>query len=117
MARGPHNIWRLLRTAGTFQKTGAMDVVLDQLDAPAGARAMLRVLGWPFQWLGYAGDPDLPPVTRAITALASSAGRMSRSVFPRCSSAGNPLICASRSLMLTYSSCGVMNASPIGAEW
>nr|WP_238941414.1 2-polyprenylphenol 6-hydroxylase [Jannaschia sp. Os4] len=62
----------MLRTAGTFQKTGAMDVVLDQLDAPAGARAMLRVLGWPFQWLGYAGDPALPPVTRAIQALGPS---------------------------------------------
>ena len=72
MARGPHNIWRLLRTAGTFQKTGAMDVVLEQLDAPAGARALLRVLGWPFQWLGYEGDPALPPVTRAITALGPS---------------------------------------------
>jgi ubiquinone biosynthesis protein len=28
-----------------------------------------RVLGWPFAWLGYKGDPALPPATRALTAL------------------------------------------------
>ncbi|UWQ17736.1 2-polyprenylphenol 6-hydroxylase [Jannaschia sp. M317] len=70
--RGPHNIWRLIRTAGTFERTGAMDVVLDQLDAPRELRIAARVLGWPFKWLGYDGDPDLPPVTRAITALGPS---------------------------------------------
>ncbi|MGB3407216.1 MAG: 2-polyprenylphenol 6-hydroxylase, partial [Jannaschia sp.] len=70
--RGPHNIWRLIRTAGTFERTGAMDVVLDQLDAPREIRIAARVLGWPFKWLGYDGDPALPPVTRAITALGPS---------------------------------------------
>ncbi|SFJ12693.1 2-polyprenylphenol 6-hydroxylase [Jannaschia pohangensis] len=70
--RGPHNLWRLIRTAGTFEKTGAMDVVLDQLNAPRELRIAARVLGWPFKWLGFAGDPALPPVTRAITALGPS---------------------------------------------
>ena len=70
--RGPHNLWRLARTAGTFERTGAMAVVLDQLAAPGPVRAMARVLGWPFRWLGYEGDPALPPVTRAITALGPS---------------------------------------------
>ena len=70
--RGPHNIWRLARTAGTFERTGAMDVVLDQLQAPRELRIAARVLGWPFRWLGYEGDPTLPPVTRAITALGPS---------------------------------------------
>lgn len=70
--RGPHNIWRLIRTAGTFEKTGAMAVVLDQLDAPRELRIAARVLGWPFRWLGYDGDLNLPPVTRAITALGPS---------------------------------------------
>ncbi|WP_371157940.1 2-polyprenylphenol 6-hydroxylase [Jannaschia sp. 2305UL9-9] len=70
--RGPHNIWRLIRTAGTFERTGAMDVVLDQLDAPRELRIAARILGWPFRWLGYEGDPNLPPVTRAITALGPS---------------------------------------------
>jgi ubiquinone biosynthesis protein len=28
-----------------------------------------RVLGWPFQWLGYQGDPSQPPILRALTAL------------------------------------------------
>ncbi|SDZ06458.1 2-octaprenylphenol hydroxylase [Jannaschia faecimaris] len=70
--RGPHNIWRLIRTGATFEKTGAMAVVLEQVDAPASLRVAARVLGWPFKWLGYSGDPKLPPVTRALTALGPS---------------------------------------------
>ena len=67
--RGPHNIWRLVRTGATFERTGAMAVALDAVEAPARLRLAARVLGWPFAWLGYKGDPTLPPVTRAITAL------------------------------------------------
>lgn len=70
--RGPHNIWRLIRTGATFEKTGAMQVVLEQMDAPAPLRAAARIFGWPFKWLGYSGDPKLPPVTRALTALGPS---------------------------------------------
>ncbi|KFI28834.1 2-polyprenylphenol 6-hydroxylase [Paenirhodobacter enshiensis] len=67
--RGPHNIWRLIRTGATFERTGAMREVLEALEVPARLRLVARVLGWPFKWLGYKGDPALPPVTRAITAL------------------------------------------------
>jgi len=67
--RGPHNIWRLVRTGATFERTGAMRVVLEAFDAPAPLRLVARVTGWPFKWLGYKGDPDLPPATRALTAL------------------------------------------------
>ncbi|UWQ21459.1 2-polyprenylphenol 6-hydroxylase [Jannaschia sp. W003] len=70
--RGPHNIWRLIRTGATFERTGAMTVVLDQIGAPPALRALARVLGVPFKWLGYEGDPALPPVTRALTALGPS---------------------------------------------
>ncbi len=67
--RGPHNIWRLIRTGATFQRTGAMGVVLDAVDAPAPFRLAARIVGWPFAFLGLRGDPDLPPLTRALTAL------------------------------------------------
>ncbi|MFZ5963519.1 2-polyprenylphenol 6-hydroxylase [Thalassococcus sp. BH17M4-6] len=67
--RGPHNIWRLIRTGATLERTGAMGVVLDAFDAPPALRAAARVLGWPFKWLGYEGDPSMPPATRALTAL------------------------------------------------
>lgn len=67
--RGPHNIWRLIRTGATMERTGAMRVALDALDAPVSLRIAARVLAWPFTWLGYRGDPGLPPVTRALTAL------------------------------------------------
>ena len=67
--RGPHNIWRLIRTGATLERTGAMGVVLDAFSAPRSLRIAARALGWPFKWLGYKGDPNLPPATRAITAL------------------------------------------------
>lgn len=67
--RGPHNLWRLIRTGATFERTGAMRVALEAMEAPPRLRLVARIMGWPFKWLGYAGDPALPPVTRAITAL------------------------------------------------
>ncbi|MFN6978715.1 MAG: AarF/UbiB family protein, partial [Gemmobacter sp.] len=67
--RGPHNILRLVRTLATFERTGAIGVVLAALDAPPRLRLVARILGWPFKWLGEAGDPALPPATRSLTAL------------------------------------------------
>jgi len=67
--RGPHNIWRLIQTGATFQRTGAMGVVLDAMDAPPFLRFAARVVGWPLAFLGLRGDQDLPPVTRALKAL------------------------------------------------
>jgi ubiquinone biosynthesis protein len=67
--RGPHNIWRLIRTGATFERTGAMNVALEAIDAPRSLRIVARVMGWPFKWLGIKGDTTLPPITRAITAL------------------------------------------------
>jgi len=67
--RGPHNLWRLIRTGATFERTGAMREVLVALNAPPRLRLLARILGWPWAWLGLKGDPALPPVTRALTAL------------------------------------------------
>jgi ubiquinone biosynthesis protein len=67
--RGPHNIWRLIRTGATFERTGAMTVVLGALDAGPVLRVAFRTLAWPFKWLGYRGDPAQPPATRALMAL------------------------------------------------
>ncbi len=67
--RGPHNILRLIRTGATLERTGAMGVVLDAFDAPKPLRVAARLLGWPFKWLGYNGDPAVPPAPRALTAL------------------------------------------------
>ncbi|MCJ7871044.1 2-polyprenylphenol 6-hydroxylase [Phaeobacter sp. J2-8] len=67
--RGPHNIFRLIRTGATLERTGAMNDVLDAFDAPTPLRIAAKTLGWPFKWLGYRGDPALPPVSRALTAM------------------------------------------------
>ncbi|MEM9966470.1 MAG: 2-polyprenylphenol 6-hydroxylase [Pseudomonadota bacterium] len=67
--RGPHNIWRLIRTGATLERTGAMNIVLDAFEAPPALRFIARALGLPFKFLGYRGDPTMPPATRALTAL------------------------------------------------
>jgi len=67
--RGPHNIWRLIRTGATFERSGAMRIALEALEAPRHLRIAARILGWPFAWLGLKGDPALPPISRALTAL------------------------------------------------
>ncbi len=67
--RGPHNIWRLIRTGATMERAGAMGLALDALDAPRPLRIAARVLAFPFRWLGYRGDLSMPPATRALTAL------------------------------------------------
>ena len=67
--RGPHNIIRLIRTGATLERTGAMNFVLDAFEAPPALRFVAKALGKPFRWLGYHGDPSMPPATRALTAL------------------------------------------------
>ncbi len=67
--KGPHNIWRLIRTGATFERTGAMKQALEAMDAPPALRVAARLMGWPFKWLGYKGDAALPPIPRALTAL------------------------------------------------
>jgi ubiquinone biosynthesis protein len=46
-----------------------MRAVLDAFQAPPALRIAARILGWPFAWLGHKGDPSLPPLTRALTAM------------------------------------------------
>jgi len=67
--RGPHNTWRLIRTGATFARTGALGEVMHSLDVPPLLRAVANAVSWPFAFLGLKGDPTLPPVTRALTAL------------------------------------------------
>ena len=67
--RGPHNILRLIRTGATLERTGALKLILDAYQAPWGLRIAAKIIGWPFQWMGYKGDPSMPPATRALSAL------------------------------------------------
>ena len=46
-----------------------MKVILDAYEAPPSLRIAVRTLAFPFMWLGYKGDPEMPPTTRALTAL------------------------------------------------
>lgn len=67
--RGIHNIWRLVRSGATFERTGAMREALALFAAPPSVRIASRILGWPFKIFGLKGDPAQPPMVRALTAL------------------------------------------------
>jgi len=58
-----------VRTGATLERAGAMNVVLDAFEATPALRFVARALGLPFKYLGYRGDPSMPPATRALTAL------------------------------------------------
>ncbi len=67
--RGPHNIWRLIRTGATFERSGAMALALASLEAPVSIRLSARIVAWPFKLLGLRGDKKYSPVLRALIAL------------------------------------------------
>lgn len=89
--RGPHNIWRLIRTGATLERTGAMNVALDAFDAPPALRFVAKALGKPFMWLGYKGDPSTPPMTRALTALGPAYIKFGQVMSTRPDMVGNEL--------------------------
>ena len=67
--RGPHNLYRFGRAAATFERTGAMRVLLKEMNAPRPVTIAARIIGWPLKFFGFKGQGDLPPVIRAIHAL------------------------------------------------
>ena len=89
--RGPHNIWRLIVTGATFERTGAMGEILNAMDAPKPLRVAARLLGWPFKWLGYKGDTNVPPVPRALTALGPAYIKFGQILSTRPDLIGNEL--------------------------
>ena len=56
--RGPHNIWRLIQTGATFERSGAMTVAMDAMDAPKSIRISVRFLVWPFKFFGLKGEKN-----------------------------------------------------------
>ena len=67
--RGPQNIFRFIRIAATFERTGASRAVLDAVGASGRIKSAIAVLGFPIRWLGLKGNPQQPPIVRALTAL------------------------------------------------
>ena len=96
--RGPHNIFRLIRTGATLERTGAMNVILNAYKAPWGVRVAAKVLGWPFQWLGYKGDPSMPAAPRALTALGPAYIKFGQILSTRPDVVGNELAAQMRIL-------------------
>lgn len=65
----PSNLWRLARVGATFARTGALKRIAQQLDLPPYAALALRLISAPIAPFGLKGDPDMPAVPRAISAL------------------------------------------------
>ncbi|MEL6317099.1 MAG: 2-polyprenylphenol 6-hydroxylase, partial [Pseudomonadota bacterium] len=63
---------RFVRIAATLKRTGALDVALEGFGVPETRRKLLSALFWPLTPLGRAGSEDLPPVSRALSALGPS---------------------------------------------
>lgn len=63
------NIWRLIRTGATLERTGAMGATLEAMGAPPAFRIFARVIMWPIKWVGLKGDPNLTPIVRALSVL------------------------------------------------
>ena len=64
----PH-LWRLFRTGATLERTGAMIAILDALEIGGWPRFILRAFAWPLGFFGRAGNPDLPPLPRALQSM------------------------------------------------
>ena len=62
-------LWRLLRTGATFERTGAMRDILDAVGLTGWPRFIIRAGARPFGLFGRSGDADLPPVARALQAM------------------------------------------------
>ncbi len=63
------HLWRLFRTGATFERTGAMVAILDAFEIRGWPRIALRAFAWPFGMFGRPGNPDLPPLPRALQAM------------------------------------------------
>lgn len=59
----------MIRMGATLERTQAMPVILEALEAPSGLRVLVRSIVWPFQWFGKKGDATLAPAPRALQAL------------------------------------------------
>jgi ubiquinone biosynthesis protein len=81
----------MIRMGATLERTGAMPIVLEAFDAPRSLRILARTLVWPFQWLGKRGDAELPPPSRALSALGPAYIKFGQVLSTRPDLVGNDL--------------------------
>ena len=67
--RGPHNLWRLIRTGATFERTGAMATRARRRRRAAGAARRRPGARLALPVARLRGRPAQPPILRALTAL------------------------------------------------
>jgi len=69
--RGPHNIWRLIRTGATFERTGAMSAALAALDAPPALRVAARASS-----IGNGGSLSCKTLSSSASSGPTTSGRV-----------------------------------------
>ncbi|MEM9146741.1 MAG: 2-polyprenylphenol 6-hydroxylase [Pseudomonadota bacterium] len=88
----PAQLWRLLRTGATFERTGAMRELLDALGLKGWPRFLIRAIARPFGMFGRTGDPDLPPVARALQAMGPAYVKFGQILSTRPDVAGERIV-------------------------
>ena len=79
----PGHLWRLVRIGGTMARTGALACIRAYPSLGRRSRLGLRVAEivlWPF---GAKGDPALPPIARAFTALGPAEVKLGQMLSTR----------------------------------
>ncbi|MEM6487711.1 MAG: 2-polyprenylphenol 6-hydroxylase [Pseudomonadota bacterium] len=92
MWRAPRHIWRLIRTGATFERTGALAVILEDQAVPRAAQIPIRAVGRLFGLLGASGDPSLPPVARACQAMGPAYVKFGQILSTRPDIVGNAIV-------------------------
>ncbi len=81
--RVPGYLWRLVRIGGTMARTGAMERMRDHPALGRGARWGVRVIALVLRPFGARGDPALPPMARAFTALGPAEVKLGQMLSTR----------------------------------
>ena len=84
-------LFRLIRVAATLRRTGGLDPVLAAMDVRGWRRDLAFALTTPIWPLGLTGDENLPPVSRAASALGPSYVKFGQVLSTRPGVAGKAL--------------------------
>jgi len=94
----PAHLWRLLRIGGTMARSGALACICAVPSLGKRTRFALRAAAIVLRPFGKKGDPDLPPMARAFTALGPAEVKLGQMLSTRPDVVGAEIAAELRSL-------------------